>query len=174
MSSSTPRFRSALILLAAAGLVTGCGDERSGTGGSAAARSDIDRCALLTDDEVAAAIGPHGGGSTGSLERPNTWGEQGCRWTATASRTIEGLGNWSDAIEVAVFHRNREAWAREEASGEPVEGLGEGALYDESYGDLWFGCGDGRFCAVKVRTASSENREQTARRLASLVRERVR
>jgi hypothetical protein len=174
MSSTKPRVPAVVTLLAAAALVAGCGDPGSGTGNNATARGDIDRCALLTDDEVGAAIGPHDGGSTGSLDRPNAWGGQSCRWTATASRDIEGLGTWSDAVEVAVFQNNREDWARDQASGEPVEGLGEGALYDESYGDLWFGCGAGRFCAVKVRTASSENREQNAHRLAGLVRERVR
>jgi hypothetical protein len=166
MSSSMPRIPAALTFMAAAALIAGCGE--------IAAQAEIDRCELLTDEEVATVIGPHGGGSAGSMDRPNAWGDQGCRWTATASRVIEGHGPWSDAIEVAVFHKNREAQARDEASGDPVDGLGEGALYDESYGDLWFNCGDGRFCAIKVRTASSANREQTARGLAALVRERVR
>jgi hypothetical protein len=102
----------------------------------------------------------------------NVWGLQSCRWTAQSSPAKAPEG-WHDAIEVAVFDPIRTAWARGQADGSPVDGLGKGALYNASYGDLWFECGNDRFCAVKVRTAASANRERNAKHLAQVVQSRL-
>ena len=163
-----------LVLLLATGLVA-CGpsDSAAGPAGTAASRETLDRCALLSDEEVSAAIGAHHGGHAGDLERPSVWGGEGCRWTAVAVLEITGYGNWSDAIDLAVFDKSREPWYRAQAEGEPVDGLGAGALYDESTGELWFECGDGRFCAIKAHTASGDGRQQLAQGLAKLVQGRM-
>ena len=132
----------------------------------------LNRCALLTDDEVRNAIGPHGPGTS---DLNNLWGLQSCRWIATTAQKAEGFPNgWFDLVEVAVFDSLRTSWARGQAKGEPVKGLIDGALYDNSYGDLWFNCGHDRFCVVKARTASANNREQIALQLAKLIEKRLR
>jgi hypothetical protein len=159
------------ISLILAMLLAACGP--AGSNDSQNQRTELDRCALLTDEEVLEAIGAHDGGSRGSLDRPNHWGAESCRWTAAASREIDGYGAWSDAIEVAVFDKAREGYYRDRAEGELVQGLGEQALYDESSGDLWFNCGGSRFCAVKSRTASAAGRQELATRLAKIVQKRV-
>ncbi len=139
---------------------------------SAGGPGERDRCALLTHAEIEGAIGPHKGGST---ELGNEWGLQSCRWTATAAQKVEGSpAGWFDAIEVAVFDAARTPWARQQAKGMPVGGFVKGALYDGSYGELWFACAGDRFCVVKARTASGAKREQIANRLARLVEGRLR
>ena len=81
---------------------------------------------------------------------------------------------WFDTIEVAVFDQAKTAWAREPAKGTVVVGFVKGALYDRSYGELWFDCARDRFCVVKVRTAWGAKREQIANHLAHLVEGRLR
>src|SRR5437867_3909189 len=49
-------------------------------------RGRLNRCALLHDDEIQAAIGPH---SPGSSEISNLWGLQSCRWKATTAQKSE-------------------------------------------------------------------------------------
>src|SRR5262249_43925023 len=93
----------------------------------------------------------------------NEFGLQGCRWMATTG----------DSVEVTVFFKERESWAREQAEGEAAQGFGKGALYDASNGMLWFDCPGWHYCAVKVRTARSEHREESARKLARLVMSRL-
>jgi hypothetical protein len=165
-----------LSVTAAFALLAGCGgngaddfaDDDAPPAATAAAGTD--HCALLTDAEVTEAIGPHGGGRTGEGE----WGNMGCRWTATTVQDVSGFPDgWRDAVEVAVFDENRTAWARDQATGSPVPGFVDGALFDESYGDLWFPCAAGRMCVVKARTASGDRRQEIALRLARLVNGRV-
>lgn len=140
--------------------------------------SALNRCALLTDDEVRDAIGPHGAG----VNAPgNGWGLQSCRWLSASGQKEEaetGLVIKSDWIEVGVFTPGgigeNAAWAREQAQGEPVKGLVEGAKYDLSSGELWFDCSHDRFCVVKAHTRSGDKREQTALHLAELVEKRLR
>ena len=127
------------------------------------------KCSLLTRDEVEQAIGPNDGGKS---ELTNQWALQGCRWTATGTKQGAPAG-WHDAIEVAMFDELRTSWAREQATGEPVQGL-NGAKYNASSGDLWFDCAGSRVCVIKVRTASSSGREDTAKRLAHAIAARVR
>jgi hypothetical protein len=175
MPDPISRSAAAMLLLLASGL-TACGESatpENPAGPGATGRAGLDRCALLTDEESTAAIGPHHGGRVGDLERLTLWGSEGCRWTAVAVREIAGRGNWSDAIEVAVFDKTRESWHRGQAEGEPVEGLGDGALYNESTGELWFDCGAGRFCAIKAHTASGGGRQELAERLARIVQGRM-
>jgi hypothetical protein len=98
-----------------------------------------------------------------------------CRWTATNPQKLGGVPNgWFDAIEVAVFERDKAAWARGEAKGDPVQGVGPGAFYDSSYGQVWFACGHDRFCVVKARLASANKREDIALQLAKQIAERLR
>jgi hypothetical protein len=178
-------FRNTLALAAVMCCLQGCGGRGSsdasaqsaaGTPGAvtqAAAPTHpagaLDRCSLLTESEVRDAIGSHGDGSS-SLE--NEYGLQSCRWVATTTQKAGGA-DWHDTIEVAVFDGDRTAWARQQANGDALDGFGAGATYDASYGKLWFACGQGGFCMVKARTASGTNREQTARRMALLIRDRV-
>jgi hypothetical protein len=137
----------------------------------AGSASPVDRCTLLTGAEVTEAIGPHDGGKVGEGE----WGMMSCRWTANTVQAVSGFPDgWRDAIEVALFDETGILeWARSEAQGVPVPGFVSGAVYDESYGDLWFPCASGQMCAVKVRTASGEHRKDIATRLAKLVNGRL-
>jgi hypothetical protein len=169
-------------LLLASGM--GCsskGDAHGSTAGNPLAANSLNSspesggqslCSLLTDSEVREAIGPHGAGSN---DVGNEWGLQGCRWTATTAQKVDGFPNgWFDAIEVAVFDKDRESWAREQAKGEPEKSFKKGSLFDSNYGELWFDCGRDRFCVVKAHTASGEKREQVALQVAKLVDSRLR
>ena len=126
------------------------------------------KCSLLTSTEVEQAIGPHDGGKS---DLGNFWALQGCRWTAV-STTKGAPEGWKDSIEVALFDEARTSWARDQATGEPVPEL-KGGKYNASYGDLWFDCAGNRVCVVKVRTASSQARQDTAKRLAHAVERRA-
>jgi hypothetical protein len=154
-------------LLVIISCMTACG------GSDAAVRNSdgIDRCALVKDDEISGAIGAHHPGSAGL---DNEWGLQSCRWISTTGQHVDGFPNgWFDSIEIAVFFKERESWAREQAEGDAVQGFAKDALYDASYGQLWFDCPGSHYCAVKVRTARSEHREESARKLAQLVMNRL-
>lgn len=168
-------------LTAAIAMIVGCGGSPSpvqraaassaATAAAAPQGGSLDRCSLLTDAEVRSAIGPHGPGDGGL---GNQFGFQGCRWLATAPPTEKAPEGWRDSIEVTVFEKERESWARDQAKGEPITGVVAGARFDSSSGELWFDCGRGRFCNVKARTAASARREQIARELSQLVDKRLR
>jgi len=131
--------------------------------------SGLNRCALLTDPEVRDAIGPH---DAGTNDVTNEWGVQSCRWIPNSPQKNGASSEW---IEVALFFKETEPWAREQAEGGPVKGFVDGARYDPSYGVLWFNCAHSRFCVVKAHIASPEpRREQVARQLAELVEKRLR
>lgn len=134
------------------------------------ARTLIDRCALLTDAEVTEALGPHGRGNDGV---ENEWGDSSCRWTATAAAPKHP--EWHDALEVAVWEGHMVAWARDQVSGDPIDGVRPGARYDRMWGTVWFECAGGRVCAVRLRTAAGgKGRKEMAAKLARLVDGRVR
>src|SRR5437764_632998 len=135
------------------------------------ATDGINRCALLTDDEINSLIGPH---QPGSNDVSNEWGLQTCRWMATTAPKSKAPKGWREEIEVTVFFKEKTSWAREQARGEPVQGVVDGATYDSSYGVVWFNCARDRFCMVKARTASGANREQLAIQLAKTVLNRLR
>lgn len=127
-------------------------------------------CTLLTDDEVTSAIGPHAAATSDLI---TTWGEHGCRWKSTTAQKMDGYPDgWFDAIEVGVFDKNDD-WARRQMKGEPVSNFVESAVYDRSYGQLWFACAGGRTCVIEMRTASGKKREETALQLARLINQRV-
>jgi hypothetical protein len=156
-------------------LLTGCGGDGSAEPDEAVAvatggQGSRGRCALLTAAEVEAVIGPHDGGVA---QGGGSSGIMGCRWTADRVQEISDMPPWRDAVEVAQFDATRDAWARGQMEGTPVADVVDGALYDESYGDLWFTCAGGRVCVVKVRTASSAGREESAVRLARLISQRL-
>lgn len=132
-------------------------------------RAGIDHCALLTDAEVTEALGPHGRGNNGL---PNEWGESSCRWTAT--NPAPKHPEWHDALEVAVFESKMLSWARDQMTGDPLDGVSPGARYDRMWGTVWFACAGGRVCAVRLRTAASKGRKEMATKLAHLVNGRVR
>jgi hypothetical protein len=194
------------LLIIALGLVSGCNRARASNAGaqdsqgasSASTRdsqgknssavmmaalngeaSGPDRCALLTDDEIREAIGPHAAG----VNAPgNGWGLQSCRWIATNGKKDAADSDLivaSDWIEVGVFNPGgigeNASWARQQAEGEPENGFVEGARYDLSSGTLWFDCVHDRFCAVQAHIASPEpRRRRVARQLAELVEKRLR
>jgi hypothetical protein len=142
------------------------------SGARAPAAAVQDRCKLLTAAEVTAAIGTHNGG-TNDLD--NEFGLMSCRWRATTAQQVEGYPDgWFDSIEVAVFDQMADQWARQQASGDPVSGFVPGALYDQTWGRLWFNCARNRFCVVTVRTAKGDQRAEIANRLAKLVETRLR
>jgi hypothetical protein len=138
---------------------------------SAAFGAPPDRCALLKDAEIDEVIGPHAAGNHGL---GNDWGDNSCRWTAKSAPAAKAPDGWRDAIEVGVFEGLILSWAKDQMRGEPVQGIGKGAKYDSSYGDLWFECAGGRVCVVKVRTAAGKDRQANAVKLAKLVDSRVR
>ncbi len=175
-------FRAAL-LVATLCLLPGCNNAASTplrVQGSAVQNDRQNACGLLTDDEIRSAIGAHSPGRsnvsemTGQSVMKNMWGFQSCRWTATTAQPMQGFPNgWFDKIELKVFEKDRASWARKQASGEAVKGLGEGAVYDASYGRLWVNCGRGQFCMLNADTANGSTREELTRRLATLVRDRL-
>lgn len=169
--------RSQALVVCALVLLTGCGggdssESASADSESSAGSSELDRCGLLTEGEIDGAIGPH---ESGSSSLSNEWGTQSCRWTATRAHTLEGYPDgWHEAIEVAAFDATGVPLVRQQVRGEPVAGFVPGATYDQTYGELWFDCGDGRLCVVKAHTISGDGREEIAMRLARLVESRLR
>jgi hypothetical protein len=146
-------------------------DRTSSSGSTAAGQGELNRCRLLTAAELEAAIGPSDAGTTGLS---NTWGTQSCRWTAAKAQPMQEYPDgWHDAVEVAVFDATATPMMRSQVTGDPVAGALPGAVYDNSYGDLWFDCPGKRLCVVKVRTASGDRRQETATRLAGLVASRL-
>jgi hypothetical protein len=127
-------------------------------------------CSLLPDAEIQNAIGAHDPGAH-SLQ----YGPDSCRWVGTSTPPNAPDG-WRDRIEVGVFDASSplQASFRRDAQGEPVGGLGDGALYDRTEGQLWFPCGHNGFCVIEAATASGKTRQALAVRLARIVRERLR
>jgi hypothetical protein len=138
---------------------------------TAPALADVNRCSLLKDDEIAKAIGPHEPGYTGVN---NPWGNNSCRWVAKDPPGQKASEGWRDSIELAVFEGPMRSWAQGQARGEPVPGVAKNARWDRTQGEMWFECAGGRICAVKVRTAASKLREETATALTRLADGRLR
>jgi len=119
-----------------------------------------EECERLGQSEVADAIGPNDGGQHDFLLG-------GCVWTAT-SGAKDGL--------VEAIHATVLAEAEYEAVaevGEPVSGSADGATYDTIHGELWFPCGSGDFCGIKVRISDPDRREQVATRLGTVLQSNV-
>ncbi|MBC6460187.1 hypothetical protein [Actinomadura sp. HBU206391] len=173
------KFVHAAILGGALALVVACGGGGSGdsdsgsvpgtgslpnAGGAGGGGGDSDEnCKRLTKDEVTQVIGPNDGG-----KHDYTFG--GCVWTATSAKAGAPEG-FNEAIFAAVLPKDQYESIAE--IGEPVAGLVEGATYDNTHGELWFPCRSGEFCGIKVRTVSSDNRQENALRLAKLLQGRV-
>jgi hypothetical protein len=119
-----------------------------------------EECELFTDDEIAEHIGAHDGGQQDYL-----FG--GCVWSSTEF-TTEGF---IPAIHVAVL--TEEMYDLVAEIGDPVDELGAGATYAPLYGELWFPCGDGRFCGVKAAIATSDEREVIAMEVGRAMQQRV-
>jgi hypothetical protein len=120
-----------------------------------------DACKLLKDNEIEAVIDEHAAGRQDML-----FG--GCIWPSTTTLS-DGR---PEAIHAAVlseaeYHQLAEI-------GEPIDGFGEDATWAELYGELWFRCAGGRYCGIKVVTASSDYRREHAEGLARALATRVR
>ncbi|QDH71094.1 hypothetical protein [Marilutibacter alkalisoli] len=118
-------------------------------------------CKLLRDSEIEAVIDEHTPGRQDLL-----FG--GCIWP---SKTTLSDGR-PEAIHAAVLSEGEYRQLAE--IGEPIDGFGEGATWAELYGELWFRCAGGRYCGIKVVTASSEYRREHAEGLARALGSRVR
>jgi hypothetical protein len=139
----------------------------------AAGGSSSDICKLLTDDEVTGVIGAHTKGVTGILAG-GEYGPDSCVWKSTNTS-----GTSVDSTEVALLSGPDAADARADAArAEPLAAFGHDARYDKSYSRLWFACGNGSECQVRVATGSvtthdGQTREDAAMKLASAVLTRV-
>ncbi len=131
------------------------GAEAPAEGGSGGSES----CKFLSEDEVAEAIGPHDGG-----QHDYTFG--GCVWTASSAKD-----GFTEAIYAAVLPKAQYETVAE--IGQPVSGFVDGATYDETHGELWFPCRSGDYCGIKVSTADSDGRQDTALRLSKLLQGRA-
>jgi hypothetical protein len=132
---------------------------------SGAVETELNPCALLDNDDLERAIGrlddfhpQHPGGTSGLRV---------CTWVA------ESHNNGIHFISVSVFAKERAAYAKRQARGEPVAGLAPGALYDRPTNTLWFDCRSGRVCSIEARTPSETNREQIAVELARALLKRM-
>ena len=130
-----------------------------------------DRCMLLKDGEIAAAIGPH---QAGSVDVTNLWGNNSCRWVAKNAPAVKAPEGWRDSIEVGVFEGSMSSWARDKAHGSPIAGVAKSALWDRISAELWWECAGGRVCVVKLDTADSKQRQEIATRFARLADSRLR
>jgi hypothetical protein len=171
------RIPSRAVVVCALVLLAGCergtsSDDAAADSASQSSSDGLNRCGLITDAEIANAIGPHDSGST---TLANEWALQSCRWTATRTQTVEGYPDgWKDAIEVAVFDADAAPLIRQQARGDPVPGVAEGARYETTHGELWFDCPGGRLCVVKGHTVSGDQRQQIVTEIARLVQSRLR
>ena len=130
-----------------------------------------DRCALLKDGEIAAAIGAH---EPGYNSVNNLWGNNSCRWVATNAPAVKAPEGWRDSIEVGVFEGSMLSWARDQTRGSPIDGVARNATWDRISAELWWQCAGGRVCVVKLRTADSKQRQEIATRFARLADSRLR
>jgi len=94
------------------------------TSSSSSQIEGVDRCALLKDDEVEDAIGPHSLGMrdlsqlTGKTVTNNLWGFHTCQWAATTAQNSQGFpAGWFDKIELRVFDKDHASWAQTQAQG---------------------------------------------------------
>ena len=152
------------LALAGCGTTSKAGTARAST--SADTKSSnangTDLCALLTDDQVSGVLGPHTKGETG-VETGAKYGDQSCVWKATAAS-----GGYTDSLEVSVLTGGVAGIAREDAArAQPVASFGHDARFDQSYGQLWFDCGD-KFCHVRVATGHSTTHSGAARKDAAI------
>lgn len=127
-----------------------------GAGPATGTVSGLEACDLLTDDEVTEAIGPHLAGEHDYLLG-------GCIWEAETP-TESGL---TEAIHATVLPRGEYEMVAD--IGEPIDGYGEGATYDDITGELWFPCLGGDFCGIKAGIGDSDGRQAAAERLAQSI-----
>ncbi len=109
-----------------AGSGTGDSSTADAPGGDQAATPAVDLCALLTQDQVAAAMGKPVG--PGQLEV--VAGSDVCSWSADSSQGVDGTN--LIAMTQTIFDGTLKGAAEIEAMGvtiEPVEGLGEAAYF---------------------------------------------
>ncbi|MER7439604.1 hypothetical protein [Micromonospora avicenniae] len=157
-------------------MLVGCGSDDTpgstgapGTDGVASAETDAEsggtdakgaECERLPASEVAEVIGPNDGG-----QHDYTLG--GCIWTAS-SGAKEGV---VEAVSATVLPQAEYEAVAE--IGEQVSGSAEGATYDSTHGELWFPCGSGEFCGIKVSINDPDKRRDVALRLGKSLQGRV-
>jgi hypothetical protein len=151
--------------------------QNASSGDSSDGSKGTDLCKLLTDDEVSAVIGAHGAGVTG-IQSGGYYADASCVWKATAPSTAPD--GEPDAVEVSVLTGDIAKFAKQQDAelGEPLASFGHDARFQQSYGRLWFDCGDGKFCHVHVDTAndatqSGDTRQAAAVKLGQKLLERV-
>jgi hypothetical protein len=156
--------------------LAGCGSSSKGTASpapksdktdSTAAPADStgssDVCKLLTDDEVTGVIGAHAKGAAGLLQG-GEYGEDSCVWQST-----DTSGSSVDSVEAAELSGAIADDARQEAARETaVASFGHGAHFNVSYSRLWFECGKGDFCQVRVDTGSTTTHSGDTREDAAI------
>jgi hypothetical protein len=149
------------IPLAAALLAGGCMADTTPRTGEAA--DGVDRCTLLSDDEVSAAIGPHRGGRAGGPGVQTQYGSASCRWVSRDAPHV--------FVELAMFGTQSAAWARDQAAGAVLPGAAAGMRYDETAAELWFECGR-RLCSLQLYTPTGGDPAR-AQALAGRVEQRL-
>ncbi|RBM18957.1 hypothetical protein [Streptomyces sp. PT12] len=166
--SRSHRLWPTIVLVGALTFATACGgddsssDNGSDSGNGSGAGSDSGEnalCDTLTDEEITDAIGEHEPGT-------HDYVFGGCVWTASAA----DADGFTASIHAAQLPADQYESVAE--IGEPIDGFGEGATYDDIHGELWFPCGDA-FCGIKAGTADSGPRQDIATRLAQSLRDRV-
>jgi hypothetical protein len=177
-----PTIADALVVTTALALsvgVAGCGGSSSkaatspptkqtsapGAGaGAGAGGGKIDLCGLLGDAEVTALIGAHKPGATGIVTGA-LYGDDSCLWASNT--TTNGS---TDSVEVAVLSGNvaDESRAQDAAQAEPLPSFGHNARYNKSYSRLWFDCGSGEYCNVRVNTANDPTPTGDTRQAAAV------
>jgi len=137
-------------------------------GGGGGGGGKVDPCGLLSDADVTAVIGAHKAGATGLLAG-GLYGDDSCVWKSTT--TVSAIGE-ADSVEAAVLTGTTasEARAQDADQADPLPAFGHNARYDQSYGRLWFDCGSGEFCNVRVNTTedsthSGDTRQGAAEKL---------
>lgn len=166
-------MRGAALVAALAVVVAGCGSSDDSAGDDGGTKGDVaaaaglddsgtainDSCGVLSDDQVTAAIGAHK-----KPEQDYVFG--GCYWQST-----EGPSDVATAwgLRVAVNLTDDMVAALDPELGQPVDGLGPDATYDDTSHELWFDCADQRRCVVDAVLESSSQSRDTAVEVAKLV-----
>jgi len=150
-----------------AGSSSGTGDSSTAdaAGGGQGATPSVDLCSLLTQDQVAAAMGKPVGPGTLSTEAA---GYDVCSWSADSSQGVDGTN--LIATTQTIFDGTLKGAAEAEAMGvviEPVEGLGEAAYFqiDGETEPMLFFAQDGNYLFL---TVNNENFNQQQAKDAEL------
>jgi len=115
---------------------------------------------------VTGVIGAHTPGATG-IETGGLYGDDSCVWKST---TVKSAIGEADSVEDAVLSGTvaSEARAQDADLADPLPSFGHNARYNTSYSRLWFDCGSGKLCYVRVNTASVTTHSGESRQAATV------